>query len=417
MPRSAATSAPTQRFHDKREALLDAAARRFNEQGVKGSTLAGIASSVGLVTNSVTYYYRKKEDLAIACFLRAVAAYDALAVAAARADRVPARVQAFFRLQAQMLADIEEGRRAALVTFNDIRAVPEPQAEEVFTAYTAMFRRVRTLLKGSETQHLGRADLNARGHIMLSIANATPAWIGRYEASEYAAVANRMSDILVRGIAGAGVGAAWPTASADAPWHPASSEEGPSEAFLRAATVLVNEQGYRGASVDKISARLNVTKGSFYHHNDTKHDLISACFERSFTVMRQALDHADASPGSGWGRACELACALVRVQLSEAGPLLRASATSALPDPVQRERVRLTLRRLAERVTGLLVDGMMDGSIRPLDPAVAAQILFSAINAAAELQRWVPDVDAANVAGLYVRAVLEGLLCPGMAAG
>jgi AcrR family transcriptional regulator len=415
MSRSAATSAPTQRFHDKREALLDAAARHFNEQGVKGSTLAGIAASVGLVTNSVTYYYRKKEDLAIACFLRAVAACDALAVAAARAEGVPARVQAFFRLQAHMLADIEAGRRAALVTFNDIRAVPEPQATEVFAAYTAMFRRVRTLLKGSETQHLGRADLNARGHIMLSIANATPAWIGRYEASEYVTVARRMSDILVLGIAGAG--AAWPAASGQAPWRPASSEASPSEAFLRAATVLVNEQGYRGASVDKISARLNVTKGSFYHHNDTKHDLISACFERSFTVMRQALDHADASPGSGWGRACELACALVRVQLSEAGPLLRESATSALPDPVERERVRLTLRRLAERVTGVLVDGMIDGSIRPLDPAIAAQIVFSAINAAAELQRWVPDADAGKVAGLYVRAVLQGLLCPGLGAG
>ncbi|MBC7731259.1 MAG: TetR/AcrR family transcriptional regulator [Bacteriovorax sp.] len=415
MPRSAAASAPTQRFHDKREALLDAAARHFNEQGVRGSTLAGIAASVGLVTNSVTYYYRKKEDLATACFLRAIAACDALAVAAARADGVPARVHAFFRFQAQLLADIEEGRHAALVTFHDIRSVPQPQATEVFAAYTAMFRRVRALLRGSETQHLGRADLNARGHIMLSIANATPAWIGRCESSQYAEVAGRMGNLLVLGIAGAG--AAWPPASAQAPWRPASTEESPSEAFLRAATVLVNEQGYRGASVDKISARLSVTKGSFYHHNDTKQDLISACFERSFTVMRQALGHADASPGSGWNRACELACALVCVQLSDTGPLLRASATSALPDPLQRERVRLTLRRLAERVTGVLVDGMMDGSIRPIDPAIAAQIVFTAINAAAELKRWVPAADAGNVAGLYVRPVFQGLLCPGAEAG
>ncbi|MBC7481117.1 MAG: TetR/AcrR family transcriptional regulator [Rhizobacter sp.] len=415
MPRSSVTSAPTQRFHDKREALLDAAARLFNEQGVKGSTLAGIAASVGLVTNSVTYYYRKKEDLATACFLRAIATCDALAVDAARANGVPARVQAFFRLQAQLLAGIEEGRHAALVTFNDLRALPEPQATEVYAAYTAMFRRVRSLLKGRESQHLGRADLNARSHVVLSIANAAPAWFGRYAASEYPAVAGRMSDILLLGIAGAGT--AWPVASAQSPWRPASSEGGPSQAFLHAATVLVNEQGYRGASVDKISARLNVTKGSFYHHNDTKHDLISACFERSFTVMRQALGRADASPGSGWSRACELVCELVRVQLSAAGPLLRASATSALPDPVQRERVRLNLRHLAERVTGVLVDGMMDGSIRPLDPAIAAQIVFTAINAAAELQRWVPAADVGNVAGLYVRAVLQGLLCPGVDAG
>jgi len=76
-------SLPTARYHEKREALLDAAARLFNTQGVKGATLTSIAASVGLVTNSVTYYYRKKEDLAQACFLRSIAALDVLAKEAA----------------------------------------------------------------------------------------------------------------------------------------------------------------------------------------------------------------------------------------------------------------------------------------------------------------------------------------------
>ncbi|MET0351383.1 MAG: TetR/AcrR family transcriptional regulator, partial [Rhizobacter sp.] len=61
------TSAPqTQRYQEKREAILSAAALQFNQHGVKGATLSEIAASVGLVTNSVTYYYRKKEDLASA---------------------------------------------------------------------------------------------------------------------------------------------------------------------------------------------------------------------------------------------------------------------------------------------------------------------------------------------------------------
>ena len=39
------------------------------------------------------------------------------------------------------------------------------------------------------------------------------------------------------------------------------------DAFLRAATSLVNEQGaYFGASVNRISARLNLIKGAIYHH-------------------------------------------------------------------------------------------------------------------------------------------------------
>ncbi len=410
MPPSTVQALQTPRYLEKREAILAAAARWFNQQGVKGATLAGIAGSVGLVTNSVTYYYRKKEDLASACFLRSIAAFDGLAVAAAAELGVPARLHAFFRLQAQLLADIEEGRHAPIVSFNDIRALPAAQAETVFTAYTAMFRRVRALLQGSETTQLARADLNARGHMLLSIANGAHAWIGRYEPADYRRGADRVSDLLVRGIAGPG--STWQATAGESTWRLADGA-GTSEAFLRAATLLVNEHGYRGASVDKISARLNVTKGSFYHHNDNKHDLIKECFERSFAVMRQALSRAEASPGSGWSRACAAARALVRFQLSPSGPLLRASATSALPDQQQRDRVRTTMRHLAERMGNMVVDGMMDGSIRPLDPAIAAHAAIATINAAAELHRWVPGAHTGNVAELYVRPAFEGVLCPG----
>ncbi len=400
---------PTPRYQEKRETVLGAAALLFNERGVKGATLADIAAAVGLVTNSVTYYYRKKEDLATACFLRSIAAFDGLAAAAARADSVAQRVQDFFQLHGQLLADIEEGRHAPLVAFSDIRALPSPQVDAVFAAYTDMFRRVRDLLKGPETAALSRDDLNARGHILLSVVHWVRSWIGRHEADEYLRASQRVSDFLLRGMAGAEQ--AWSDGD-DGAWAAGVAPNGPMEAFLRAATVLVNEQGYRGASVDKISARLNVTKGSFYHHNDTKHDLITECFERTFTVMRAALQRAENAPGSGWQRACAASCALVRHQLSDHGPLLRSTATSALPDEAHRKQVRRTMHRLTERMANLVVDGMMDGSIRPLDPLIAAQSLIAAINAAAELHRWLPGARVDNVADLYVRPALQGLLCP-----
>lgn len=410
MTASPLPSPQTPRYQEKREAILSAAATLFNDQGVKGATLSGIAASVGLVTNSVTYYYRKKEDLATACFLRSIAAFDQLAATAAKEPGVATRVQAFFRLHAQLLADIDAGRHAPIVHFNDIRALPDTQATEVFAAYTAMFRRVRGLLKGAETSLLARDDLNARGHIVLSVAHGVRSWIGRHETDVFPRVADRVSDILLHGIAAPG--AAWQTSEGESAWQLASGADSTSESFLRAATVLVNEQGYRGASVDKIAASLNLTKGSFYHHHDHKHDVISECFQRSFAVMRQALARAEGGPGSGWNRAGAVARALVRFQLSAEGPLLRSTAVSALPDQAQRERVHLTLSRLTERMAGLLVDGMMDGSIRPLDPGIAALSAIAAVNAAAELHRWAPTATLDNVAGLYVRPALEGVLCP-----
>lgn len=410
MPPTTTEPAQTTRFQEKREAILAAAARQFNQAGVKGATLADIAASVGLVTTSVTYYYRKKEDLATACFLRAIAAQRALAAEAAQAGDVAARLTALFARHARLLAEIDAGSQPPMILFNDLRALPQPQETEVFAAYTDLFRAVRALLKGPETAHWTRDELNARAHLVLSAAHWVRSWINRYELDEYPRVAARVTDIVLRGLAGPG--AAWPAAAG---WDDVPLPEAPGgteESFLRAATELVNDQGYRGASVDKISARLNVTKGSFYHHNETKHDLIVACFERSFAVLRSSLAAAEGAPGPGWQRACAAAAAVLRFQLSERGPLLRITATSALPDQAQRDEVRRTIGRLTQRITSLLVDGMMDGSIRPLDPLIAAQVLFAQINAASELTRWAPAATADNVAALYLRPAMLGVLCP-----
>ena len=402
----------TARFQEKREAILGAAAALFNERGVKGATLADIAGSVGLVTNSVTYYYRKKEDLATACFLRTIEIYDGFAIEAANEKTATLRLRYFFRKHAELLASIELKQVPQIVVFNDLRALPNPQLDIAFSAYTDMFRCIRALLKGSETNGLTRDALNARTHIVLSTTNWMRAWIGRFEADEYTRIADRMTDIVINGIAGKQ--APWRLVEAELSWQPknqACDAGDTAEAFLRAATFLVNEQGYRGASVDKISARLNVTKGSFYHHNDNKQDLISACFDRTFSVVRQALNLAETGPGSGWDRACAAARMLVRYQLSEDGPLLRSSATSALPDQVQRDSVRKTMARLTERMACVVVDGMMDGSIRPLDPSIAALVAIGAINASAELQRWAPSANTETASDLYVRPVFAGLFC------
>jgi AcrR family transcriptional regulator len=190
-----------------------------------------------------------------------------------------------------------------------------------------------------------------------------------------------------------------------------SVDEVSPEAFLRSATILINEQGYRGASVEKISARLNVTKGSFYHHNDNKDDLVAACFERTFAVVRQVQQAAEAVGETGWDRLCAATSELIRYQLSDHGPLLRISAFSALPEGLRGETKR-TMDRLAQRFGSLVVEGMIDGSIRPLDPFVAARVVDSAINAAAELERWISGVTRETAADIYAKPLFTGVFSP-----
>jgi len=408
---SATLPAQTQRFQEKQEAVLSAAANLFNQHGVKGATLADIAASVGLVTNSVTYYYRKKEDLATACFLRAIEVFRSIVENAARMPTVEARVHEFFRLHAALLADIDRGAHPPMVQFNDMRALPGPHFEVVSDAYNEMFRRLRQMLRASQTAGLGRADQAARTYIVLSVAHSIRVWIDRFETDEYAGIAARVSDIVVHGIAASG--SVWSQASqAERDWRLTVSDDVTSEAFLRAASRLVNEQGYRGASVDMISAQLNVTKGSFYHHNDNKEELISDCFARTFAVIRRALGLANGIQGSGWDRACAISRSLARFQLSPEGPLLRLAATSALSDPTRRAEVRRTMSRLTERLAGVVVDGMMDGSIRPLHPVIAAQVASGLVNSAASVSHWVPGATQDNVSEIFVRPIFLGILCP-----
>lgn len=405
----------TRRFEQKREAILDAAARLFNARGLRGATLSEVARSVGLITTSVTYYYRKKDDLAAACLLRATEVIDELIDRAEAAPTPEGKLRAFLRGFFAALAEVAEGERPEFVNFYDIFALTGRHSEAVFEAYTRLFRRIRQLFRTEADAVFDRREQNARAHLLLHLTLWTRHWAPRYEPEDYARAAERMSDILVHGLAGKG--AVWaPPPLADLGLPERNAAEISREAFLRAATELVNQQGYHGASVEKISARLNVTKGSFYHHNETKADLVGDCFERSFEVIRQAQRAGTAAGGDGWTRLTGSVDALVRYQLSDHGPLLRYTALAAVPESLRPQAV-VTLDRLSQRFAGMIVDGIADGSIRPADPGIAAQMVNGMISAAADLSRWVADATPDDASDLFARPLFEGLLRPAVRGG
>lgn len=400
---------PTRRYVEKRETILDAAAVRFNRQGVRGTTLADVAQDVGLSTNSITYYYRKKEDLVVACLLRAIGEMGGIAAEAAAEPTVAGRVATFIHLFFARLARTATGERPELMSFREIRSLPDSHAEIAFGAYNDMFRQIRRLLRDSApSEQEQRSRLSARAHLLLSLTSGAMLWLDRYEAEDYPKVADTMIDVLLHGIGSRS--ARWQPTLDTASLLPALYEpETTQQAFLRAATDLLNEQGYRGASADRISARLNLTKGAFYHHNENKDDLIGACIDRMFGVIRSTQTLVENGPGTGWDKLCAVARALVHYQFSPQGPLLRLTIYGALPEDMRKEKM-LTMNRLSARYVRFLVQGMQDGSIRPVDQTIATLQVNGMINAAVELRRWVRDASAENAAELFVRPLLMGLL-------
>ena len=402
-------SARTSRYAAKRDAIVRGATVLFNQKGLRGVSLAEIAQSVGLVTNSVTYYYRKKEQLAASCYLRAINAHAEIFEKSAAAPTPAARTSTCVTLYFAFLRDVHLGKHEPVIYFDDIRALGDDHSGPVFQAYTDMFRKARALLDAGKRGKQSRLRLNARTHLFLTLLFWAPAWIHRYEPDDYARVAARINDVIANGLAGRG--ASWTQSRMQPLERMDEDEEISRETFLRATTELINDQGYLGASVDRISARLNVTKGSFYHHNENKDDLVVNCFERTFDVMRRAQNEADRMPADGWTKLCFVATALIRHQMSPSGPLLRTTALHALPEPIRVQMI-IRMNRLSDRFAHFIVDGIIDGSIRPVDPVVAGQLINPMINGASDIARWAQGADPDQAIRHYVRPLFVGLIRP-----
>ncbi|HLZ65116.1 MAG TPA: hypothetical protein VKQ29_02740, partial [Aliidongia sp.] len=80
----------------------------------------------------------------------------------------------------------------------------------------------------------------------------------------------------------------------------------------------------------------------------------------------------------------------------------------ALPENMRQDTLR-TMDRLTERFGAFVADGMLDGSIRLVDPSIAAHLVNTMLNAAAEIERWVPDVTVELAADTYARPLFVGL--------
>jgi AcrR family transcriptional regulator len=397
----------TDRFERKREAILDAATLILNRRGVKGLTLGVAAAAVDLSTTSVTYYFKRKDDLAAACMLRGIEALTAM-VEQALAEQTPqARLHRLLTLYLERVRRSVVGEAAALPMLSDLRALNQPQRASVATAFMKMFRRLRQIFDAPELSWLSRGRRTARTHMLLEQLFWASAWLPKYDPEDYPRLRERMYDILVGGMAGET--SAWaPAPIPVSELAPRDRHEMSRETFLLAATRLINSRGYRGASVDKISAELNVTKGSFYHHNEAKDDLVVACFDRTFEAMTRVQRLAMALPGNQWTRLSSAAAALAEYQLSEYGPLLRSSALAALPEPIRLQMVQ-HWNRVSDRFGSMISDGIAEGSIRPVDPFIAAQMLNATLNAGAELDVWVPGVSQKAAPAVFVRPLLMGI--------
>lgn len=396
--------ANTQRFQEKRERILDAAARLINRHGVKGMTFVDVAQLVELNTTSVTYYFKRKELLAAAVLGRSIDRLEDLIRDAAAQPTPRARVARYIEAHFESLASIVRNEARPVTVLSDIRALGEPYRAELTARYVDAFRKVREFFAPPlNTQD--KVLRTIRAHILVQNMFWLPGWLSLYSVHDYPRIGRRLIEIFEHGISPDG--ALWTQTLLNIE-PPAQEAEGMPENFARAATSLINEKGYRGASVEQIASVLNVTKGSFYHHLEAKDELVLECFRRSheriWTVQRAAIESA----GNQRDRLAAAITTLLEVQLFSDFPLLRTTALQALPRDWRNDMLDRSTR-LARRFAGMMIDGISEGSIRTIDPLIASQVVMGALNAAYDLRDWIAPLPPQAAIGLYGATVAHGL--------
>jgi AcrR family transcriptional regulator len=141
----------TAKAEETRDRILDAALRLFRERGFEQTTMRDVATEAGVATGAAYYYYRSKEDLVMAFYLRTdEEAREAFASAIAATKDLRKRVRGLIDVKLAQFTEHRQLLAALLKAGVDPRAPLSPfgaETKEVRDESIAWFARA---LEGSD---------------------------------------------------------------------------------------------------------------------------------------------------------------------------------------------------------------------------------------------------------------------------
>ena len=405
--------------HDaKRLAILSQAARLFNSKGSRATTLKDIAENLGLTKTSLYYYVRTKEELIYQCYMAALDFHHGILDAVEERHTAPAeRISAYFLLQFDHWLAAFEGRGPHIAALLEIASLRGSHRQDVEAQYIAMFKRLRQYLRdGMADGSLRALEPTATTRALLGSIDWAFSWLHKIPPAQLGSTALQAVDILTRGLYG-GKGEYAPSAL-DMAGPGTRPPEGfnreqqnrlKQDAFYKTGTWLFNRKGFDGTSLDEIAEQLHVSKGAFYYHIRNKEDLLYNCYGRSIDLVENIHRQVAQSRGTGLEKVEQTCRRIFYCQNTDEGPLIRYNSITALPMARRREILKRT-DAANECFGNFLREGIEDGSVRPIDPFIAQNLIAGAVNASMELHLWrkLDDIDAAAID--YFDIFVNGLL-------
>lgn len=183
------------------------------------------------------------------------------------------------------------------------------------------------------------------------------------------------------------------------------------QAVLKEATRAFGKRGYHNTSLEDIARSLNVSKATLYNYIKDKQEILHECHAHAYDIGERAFEYARQHGSTG-------AAILRHVMLYNITSLTEEFGACAVLTEVDalrpKDRASAIKRRegIERQMIALIKQGIEDGSIRAVDPEIAAITLMSVVN---WLPRWyTPD---GRLSGREIAEEITNLLMPALENG
>lgn len=180
-------------------------------------------------------------------------------------------------------------------------------------------------------------------------------------------------------------------------------------AVLHMAARLFNEKGFHATSLDEVAERLHVTKPTLYHYVRSKDDILYECVKSGLQMMREAIAARGAAGGSALQQLEAGMRAYVHIVMQDFGMCLIRIGEDPLPEAGRSELRRLK-REIDLEFRRLIQACVADGSLRAVDPKLAAFTLAGALSWVGRWYRPGGALAAGHIADTCCQLLLHGLL-------
>jgi AcrR family transcriptional regulator len=149
--------------------------------------------------------------------------------------------------------------------------------------------------------------------------------------------------------------------------------------LLAAALIVFARDGYDHSSVNDICAEAGVSKGAFFHHFPTKQALFLELLDEWLATLDGQLESIRLEDCKVPEALIEMAGLMSTVYLTASGylPVFLEFWTQASHDPAVWQAVIAPYRRYQSYFTSFIQAGVDEGSLKPVDPVLAARALVA----------------------------------------